>query len=1666
MKLLNSVGVSGDIQATNFRGNLVGGTVTATTGLFSSNVTAVQVQAQGSSSIILDPNRSAIGNIRFGSAISWATSGNLSIFPSMATVGIGFDLSYYTGSGFYYPALRIDNVASGYSNLLLMKDGGNVGIGSPTPSASMLVVGSSSWSGYRPFLTFDEVASNSGANSMGIDWRHGGLSGFPWGTTSRLEVSRQGTAAAFDMIFSTFGGTLTEKMRIMADGKVGINNSNPENKLDVKTSATEHIVLSGSFAGSNSESYGGMYWMSGKFTIQSWIHNTGYQPIIMNPSGGNVGIGTVTPSGGLQINNPGTWWSLNNIGTNLLITGSRNNAIGIFDYAGLNPVSLNNSSGMFGIHKMPPISDSTTAPGYLFTINVTSGNIGINYVSPTHALTINETFSGGTNAQIKLINPVNSTVNSYFGNWAENLYIQQGGYYKGGTGWVLDATTSAIASIGLQASTGGAGSSVVFGTTAISGTPTTRMIIDKNGFVGIGTTSPSGALHVVGAQNGPIRWSYGSAVGYLVSDNSGVGFGDSLTITNGIYSYSTSAQLWFQTNSTRKMTLDSAGNLGIGTTAPGWKLEVADTTNVPVALALSPYTASIGTNYNWRLIAGSSASTYRFDIQNGNAAGPYLSIINQAAASGIGFVGISCSTPKYLLDIGGGSVGGGVGSAIRAGFSLIGGHSGNDYDHIGYNFAPVASAGSTWNYERADSASMLQFNNGGFIFRGAAAGTAGATISPTIRMQIGGDGKIDLGSTWRFDTVSGIMTWGSAFANGTMSWDANGAYIYAQSGKKLGFGANGSSSNLVIDTTGNAVFSGSVTTSAFSVSGAGATRVTINSTSVSAWRGIDFAYNGAPYHAIDSQAQNGELRLSAGLSANWGGWMSFYQDAVEAMRIDTNGWVGIGQPVPKAPLHVKGQQYQPPVSGTTSGAIFRIEAGSNVCLDSGSVTGGNWAFWQQVTDVTNLAITSYPFCLQPNGGTVGIGTLTPGCRLDLGSNAGNLSCLVTDGQFRTVTNAQVAGYQIYYGASQYGYISGQTAGLVIDSVAAMPIILSTGASEKVRLTSSGNLLIGTPTDSSGSTRAIIRASAVALPAVSGTAQTAGLRIENASHNAVLDMGQGTITEGYGSWIQATDRAGLGNYYPLLLQPRGAAVLIGRTAAYRGGALVVQAGNVTPTSTTANFHIHTSTAQGIDVGGSMGLGGLTGTDESPFGYIAGRKENAISGNYAGYLAFSTQNAAGAVAERLRIDSTGNVLIGTSAAATAKLVVSAAGNGTSYINAINCINSYTNAGQFWVTLFDGVTGPATSGDSLISNNVGHMFVSPNAASKDLKLRGGLWSSNGGMDISSDGNIRLPINATYIMGKRTDTNYAAIAQINASNNLALGGTYVGAVTISTGVTTDAVIITSGGAVGIGANPSYLLHIFKTGATVQSVIQSDAAQNGQLDFHNSTAIQGGIYRPGATTNQIRLWTNSGGDLVNLNGTAIGLGTTATSNHKVNIVNGAAIGSDTYIASKLLFDNDMTLSSNRDVLITPSGSTAAFIVKQTTGRVGIGTTSPGYNLEVSGSFAATTKSFVIPHPTKKGKKLRYGSLEGPENGVYVRGRLKGTRMIMLPEYWEKLVDPESITVSLTPVGSAQQLYVRYIHDNIVHISNGNLLDKRVDCYYVVYGERCDVDKLETEIDA
>jgi len=121
-----------------------------------------------------------------------------------------------------------------------------------------------------------------------------------------------------------------------------------------------------------------------------------------------------------------------------------------------------------------------------------------------------------------------------------------------------------------------------------------------------------------------------------------------------------------------------------------------------------------------------------------------------------------------------------------------------------------------------------------------------------------------------------------------------------------------------------------------------------------------------------------------------------------------------------------------------------------------------------------------------------------------------------------------------------------------------------------------------------------------------------------------------------------------------------------------------------------------------------------------------------------------------------------------------------------------------------------------------------------------------------------------------------------------------------------------------------------------------------------------------------------------------------------------------------------------------------------------------GRDLWVGAGVYAATKSFLIDHPSKPGWKLVHGSLEGPENGVYVRGKVTGSNKIHLPDFWINLVDFDSITVNLTPIGKYQQLFVENIEGLEITIANAQ--DSDMNFFYTVWAERIDVDKLRVEV--
>ena len=109
----------------------------------------------------------------------------------------------------------------------------------------------------------------------------------------------------------------------------------------------------------------------------------------------------------------------------------------------------------------------------------------------------------------------------------------------------------------------------------------------------------------------------------------------------------------------------------------------------------------------------------------------------------------------------------------------------------------------------------------------------------------------------------------------------------------------------------------------------------------------------------------------------------------------------------------------------------------------------------------------------------------------------------------------------------------------------------------------------------------------------------------------------------------------------------------------------------------------------------------------------------------------------------------------------------------------------------------------------------------------------------------------------------------------------------------------------------------------------------------------------------------------------------------------------------------------------------------------------------------ANTKNFDIEHPTKKEPwRLRYSVLEGPEIGVFVRGEIKDSNVIELPEVWIDLIHENSLSINLTPIGEPTIYYVEKHENNKIYIGSNS---DNLHFYYTVFAERKDVDKLVVE---
>ena len=183
--------------------------------------------------------------------------------------------------------------------------------------------------------------------------------------------------------------------------------------------------------------------------------------------------------------------------------------------------------------------------------------------------------------------------------------------------------------------------------------------------------------------------------------------------------------------------------------------------------------------------------------------------------------------------------------------------------------------------------------------------------------------------------------------------------------------------------------------------------------------------------------------------------------------------------------------------------------------------------------------------------------------------------------------------------------------------------------------------------------------------------------------------------------------------------------------------------------------------------------------------------------------------------------------------------------------------------------------------------------------------------------------------------------------------------------------------------------------------------------------------------------------------------GGVASFNGLTGAVTGVTVGGTNVFTALNTFNAGISAAGGVTLAGTLQGTTANF-----TGLISFTAGLSGTGITLSGNLSAATKSFVIPHPTKPHMTLQHGSLEGPENGVYVRGHLIDTNTIPLPEYWYGLVDSSTITAYLTEIGNRNHHWIDSINDYTITVAseNGN-----INCFYTVWGERKDVGKMKVE---
>ena len=325
-----------------------------------------------------------------------------------------------------------------------------------------------------------------------------------------------------------------------SSNNVGIGTTSPGVKLHVDSSSYGEIAK---FGNGNVQLSFGMESTHGYINAQ--IQGTTFRNLSLNPGGGNVGIGINSPSSKLQVNGDLTVGDDSTVGSwiNVIAAGSGQDA-------GIRFGSESNTDSKAAIYTNTSNSDlhfdvtETTR----MLIDSATGNVGIGTTSPSQKLDVagDATFDGRIYTNATALAGVGILGKAIANGWAARYDSNNANY----SGFYFDANNDASMILRDDA-----GNMNVY----LRSDATSYL---NGGNVGIGTTSPSQKLDVVGSAQVTNDIYLGRYIFHDGDTDTWLGFPLNDTIS-------------FRTNNSDRMYINSSGNVGIGTTSPSYKLDIA-----------------------------------------------------------------------------------------------------------------------------------------------------------------------------------------------------------------------------------------------------------------------------------------------------------------------------------------------------------------------------------------------------------------------------------------------------------------------------------------------------------------------------------------------------------------------------------------------------------------------------------------------------------------------------------------------------------------------------------------------------------------------------------------------------------------------------------------------------------------------------------------------------------------------------------------------------------------------------------------------------------------------------------------------------------------------------------------------------------------------------------